>query len=136
MQNLGILDFGILISGILNFGIPTFGFSILYLLILEFKICNFVILQFCYFAGLWIAVVQFVLYFVFISIYILLRSMGGNTPKGIYKHNISYFLAPVNKYSLFSLDLQIQTLDLFSLDVIPNAEFGHDLKFICWGAMS
>ena len=43
--------------------------------------------------------------------------MGGNTPKGIYKHNISYFSAPVNKYSLFSLDLQIQTLDLVSLDL-------------------
>ena len=83
-----------------------------------------------------IAVLPFVLYFVSISNYFLLRSMGGNTPKGIYKHNISYFLALVNKYSLFSLDLQIQTLDLFSLDVIPNAEFGHDLKFICWRAMS
>ena len=86
------------------------------LAILQF--CGFVIiaiLQFCYFAVLRIAVLQFVLYFVFISIYILLRSMGGNTPKGIYKHNVSYFSAPVNKYSLFCLDLLIQTVNLVML---------------------
>ena len=69
-------------------------FSIEILLFCDFVII--VIFQFCYFAVLWIAVVQFVLYFVFISIYILLRSMGANTPKGIYKHNICYFSAPVN----------------------------------------
>ena len=37
--------------------------------------------------------------------------MGGNTPKGIYKHNVSYLSVPVNKYSMFSLDLLIQTLN-------------------------
>ena len=57
------------------------------------------------------AVLHFVLYFVSISNYILLRSMGGNTPKGIYKHNVSYLSVPVNKYSMFSLDLLIQTLN-------------------------
>ena len=41
--------------------------------------------------------------------------MGGNTPKGIYKHNVSYFSAPVNKYSLFCLDLLIQTVNLVML---------------------
>ena len=63
--------------------------------------------------------------------------MGGNTPKGIYKHNVSYFSAPVNKYSLFSLDLKIQTLDLVSLDLqIQTLDLVSFSKSKCWGAMS
>ena len=61
--------------------------------------------------------------------------MGGNTLKGIYKHNVSYFSVPVNKYSLFSLDLLIQTLN-FVMILNSYAGFGHDIELIRWGAMS